>query len=69
MRFVFGLIVGVAVTLGAAYIHDANVGASSPGATPGATTGSRQIVNWDVLNAITREQMAFLQAQWNKIFR
>ena len=65
MRFIFGLIVGVALTLGAAYVHDANVAR----AAPGTTTASGQIVNWDVLGALTREQIAFLQAQWAKIFR
>jgi hypothetical protein len=71
MRFFSGLIIGIALTFGGAYLHDVNIpaaAASDPGqAQPDA--GPQRIVNWDVLGAITRQQSDFLRAQWNKIFR
>ena len=65
------ILIGIAITLGAAYVHDMNL----PGAPPGspaagqtADTTGRPVVNWDVLSAITHDQTAFIRAQWNKLF-
>lgn len=83
MRVFFGIILGIIITLGAAYFHDSNVPAAAAPAAPGPTDPSqptppqpvgptdlthRRIVNWDVLEAITDEQTAFVREQWNKIF-
>ena len=81
MRLIAGIILGILLTLGVFYIHDVNVGADAatlappagtempaPGtATPPDLTGHR-IVNWDVLGAVTRAQIDFAKAQWNRIF-
>lgn len=72
MRFIFGLIIGIALTIGAAYIHDSNIAVAPAVAEPGQAvpnTGAGRIVNWDVVNTITRAQMAFVREQWNKIFQ
>lgn len=72
MRFIFGLIIGIALTIGGAYIHDSNVAAAPAVTEPGQAvpdTGAGRIVNWDVLGAITRAQMAFAREQWNRIFQ
>jgi hypothetical protein len=52
MRFIFGVIVGIAITVGAAYIHDQNV---PPISLTDPT--ARRVVNWNVVSAITSEQI------------
>ena len=42
MRMFFGIILGVLITIGGAYIHDLNTG-------PTSTTA--KMVNWDVVSA------------------
>ena len=44
MRLLFGMILGAALTVGAAYIHDI----ASAGSVAGTTT-QRPMVNWDVV--------------------
>ena len=70
MRFIFGIIIGVALTLGAFYVHDSRVAAaaeSTPGLEPPAAIADGEIVNWDVLGRVTREQIAFVRGQFNKL--
>ncbi len=52
MRTLFGIILGIGLTFGAAFFHDNNVPASSP--SPQLT--DRPIVNWDVLGAVLRSE-------------
>lgn len=78
MRVFFGIILGIVITLGAAYVHDSNipVAAAAPAPlptdpavpTPPADLTQRRIVNWDVLEAIADQGTAFARDQWNKIF-
>lgn len=58
MRFVAGLILGVLLTIGAAYIHDTWVGA------PGPDTQSRRLVNWDVVHRNVNDLAANVKAEW-----
>jgi hypothetical protein len=70
MRFIFGLIVGVVVTIGAFYIHDSRVAEAReavPGVEPPAITEEVEIVNWDVLGRVTQEQVQFAREQFNKL--
>lgn len=58
MRLIFGIIIGVALTLGAAFFHDNNL-------PPRATApDDRRIVNWDVLGAVVGQKTAFLRRLW-----
>jgi hypothetical protein len=72
MRLILGIIIGIALTLGAAYVHDMNLAAapaSSADASQAAPdTAGRPVVNWDVLAAITRDQTSFIRTQWDKMF-
>ena len=61
MRFVLGIIVGVLITIGAAYVHDS----STPG--PGADTEDRRMVNWDVVHKNFQDLGAKLDAEWNRL--
>ena len=63
MRLIFGIVLGVALTFGAAFLHDNNVpdGEASP------NLSERQIVDWEVLGAVAREQAAFARRFWNNL--
>ena len=64
MRLIFGVILGIAITLGVAFVHDNNVPPD-----PIAPTGAeRQIVNWDVLGEVARGQTAFIRDLWDRAF-
>ena len=60
MRFIFGIIVGVALTIGGAYLHDR--GASSAG-----DPSRRALVNWDTARALVDAETAFLRQLWTKV--
>ena len=67
MRVLFGIILGVALTVGAAFIADS-------WGTDGSTTGSsstavehRKMVNWDVVGENMRIARERMQETWNKI--
>ena len=57
MRTIFGFLLGVAVTIGAAYVHDS--------ATAGPT--AKPLVNWEELNGVTHEAIDAARTQWNKL--
>jgi hypothetical protein len=59
MRFLVGLIVGVLLTIGAAYVHDSWVA--------GPDTQDRRMVNWDVVQRSFHELGSELKAEWNKL--
>jgi hypothetical protein len=50
MRLIFGMILGIALTLGAAFYHDNNL----PPQTPATALAERPIVNWEVLGAVAK---------------
>ncbi|HEX4768878.1 MAG TPA: hypothetical protein VH414_21645 [Lichenihabitans sp.] len=54
MRFLFGLVVGALLVVGAAYVHDASV---DPTRSPGAQT----MVNWPVVSENLRGLNGWLQ--------
>jgi hypothetical protein len=69
MRLILGILIGIGITLGAAYVHDMNLpGAPASASQPAPDTAGRPVVNWDVLSAITHDQTAFIRTQWNKMF-
>jgi hypothetical protein len=68
MRLILGILIGIGITLGAAYVHDMNLPGTPGSADAGQATAGRPVVNWDVLSAITHDQTAFIRAEWNKLF-
>ena len=57
MRLILGILIGIGLTLGAAYLHDMNL-PGTPAGTADASqaapdTAGRPVVNWEVLAAIT----------------
>lgn len=63
MRLLFGIILGIGLTLGAAFLHDNNVPTNPPSLRP----SQQQIVNWDVLGAVMREQTRAVQRLWQDL--
>jgi hypothetical protein len=55
MRFIFGLIIGCALTVGGAYVTDAT-----------AADGAK-MVNWDVVAKNVDAVTAFARESWKKI--
>ena len=67
MQTIFGFILGVAITVGVAYVHDASVTAPSISATAPAPATERQMVNWDVVGTNWREFKASVSQGWRKL--
>jgi len=65
MRVLFGMIVGAALTIGGAYVHDSVY--ASVSAEPPAAGADRPMVNWDVANAFARRTSAVAREQWNRL--
>lgn len=68
MRLLFGIILGVALTVGAAFVSD--TWATGPATTTGSdttTTEHRKMVNWDVVGDNTRIARERLRDAWTKI--
>lgn len=63
MRTFFGVILGIAITVGAAALHDNN---ASPDATNPNLT-DQQIVNWPVLNAVVRQMTDTIGNVWQNL--
>ncbi len=67
MQTIFGFILGVAITIGVAYVHDASITAPTVSATAPAPTVERQMVNWDVVGTNWREFKATVSQSWRKL--
>ena len=68
MRVLFGIILGVALTVGVAFISD--TWATGPSTTNGsdtATTEHRKMVNWDIVGNNTRIAGERIREAWTKI--
>lgn len=59
MRVLFGLVLGVLVTIGGAWLHDTS-------ATTGASA-ERPMVNWDVVGRNFDQLTARLRGEWRRI--
>jgi hypothetical protein len=66
MRVLFGMIIGAAITIGGAYVHD-SLYASVSTEPPAAITGERPMVNWDVATAFARRTSAAAREQWDRL--
>jgi hypothetical protein len=66
MRFLLGIIVGVTLTIGVAYLSDASTSGPSNAA---AQTGveQRPMVNWDVVSRNWQSLSLGLSNTWNKL--
>jgi hypothetical protein len=60
MRLLVGMILGAALLVGVAYYHDTNL-VGAPGQS------ARPMVNWDVVNDVTRGISARVRAQFDRL--
>jgi hypothetical protein len=63
MRVLFGIIIGIFLTIGVAYIHDATLNPTASG----SATIERPMVNWDVVSVDWQDLKARVAAGWRKI--
>ena len=64
MRLIQGIIIGIAITVGAAFIHDTVV----PPDPAAPLLQEQQVVNWDVLGRVVNNQIARARGLWNQAF-
>jgi hypothetical protein len=57
MRTLIAFILGVVVTVGAAYVHDTTV----------ALPTEKPLVNWDQFNTVAHNAIEGIRNQWNKM--
>ena len=57
MRSIISFLLGIAVTVGAAYVHDTAV----------AKPTEKPIVNWDQLSGVTHDAIEAARSQWNRL--
>ena len=57
MRSLISFLLGIAVTIGAAYVYDTAV----------AKPTDKTIVNWDQLGGVTHDAIEAARGQWNKL--
>ena len=57
MRSIVSFLLGIAVTVGAAWVHD----------TAMAKPTDKPIVNWDQFGSVTHDAIEAARSQWNKL--
>jgi hypothetical protein len=63
MRFLLGVLVGVGLTVGAAYLYDSrNTADASSNAT-----AARPMVNWDVVDRNWERATSRVRREWDKL--
>ncbi|HET9716750.1 MAG TPA: hypothetical protein VFP60_11255 [Pseudolabrys sp.] len=64
MRVLIGIMLGVVLTVGGAYLHDSHNAAA---ATSPASSAQRPMVNWDVVTTKWNELTDRARAEWNRL--
>jgi hypothetical protein len=62
MRFLLGIIVGICLTIGGAYLYD---GGSRADAS--STTAARPMVNWDVVDTNWQRASSRVRQEWDRL--
>jgi hypothetical protein len=63
MRFLLGIIIGIGLTIGVAYVHD-NRSATEPSSS---TAAARPMVNWDVVDANWQRATSRVRREWDRL--
>ncbi len=66
MRFLFGLIIGFSIAVGAALLHDNNVPQRTVPRTD-AQLSQLPIVDWEVLAQVVKEQVSGVGRLWDRL--
>ena len=67
MRVLFGMILGVMLTLGVAFVSDTWSTSPTTNGSGSAVAGHRQMVNWDVVGDNFRIAQARAREAWTKL--
>jgi hypothetical protein len=70
MRFLLGIIVGVALTIGGAYVSDSRGVTNARGENTAVGEGAaieRPMVNWDVVGKNWNQLTARVRDEWNRL--
>ncbi|HLL27287.1 MAG TPA: hypothetical protein VKT73_06510 [Xanthobacteraceae bacterium] len=65
MRLLFGMVLGAALTIGLAYLHDQMYAPAPP--SPPAASEPRPLVNWDIANDLAHRLSAAARVQWERL--
>ncbi|HYC16754.1 MAG TPA: hypothetical protein VEC94_06090 [Pseudolabrys sp.] len=63
MRVIFGILLGVILTVGGAYLYDSHYAATSAN----ATSPDRPMVNWDVVSTNWNRLTERARAEWVRL--
>jgi len=66
MRFVLGIVVGIVLTIGLAYLSDASISPST-NASGQTTREQRPMVNWDVVNRDWQNLTSGVRNTWHQL--
>ena len=66
MRILFGIVLGVCLTVGLAYLYDAST-AHPPEPASQASLEQRPMVNWDVVSGNWHGWSASVRNGWNRL--
>ena len=64
MRLLFGIIIGIGLTVGGAYLYDSFGGTAEN--APGATA-ARPMVNWDVVDKNWQRATSRVKREWDRL--
>jgi hypothetical protein len=64
MRVLLGIILGVFLTIGGAYLSDSH---NAVDATNGSTSAQRPMVNWDIVNTKWQHLTERARSEWNRV--
>lgn len=63
MRFLLGIIVGIGLTIGGAYLHDSGSAAEASS----AAASERPMVNWDVVDTNWQRATTRMRKEWDRL--
>ena len=63
MRFLLGILVGIGLTIGGAYLYDSG----TPSDSRTAASAARPMVNWEVVDAKWESATSRLRREWDRL--
>jgi hypothetical protein len=64
MRLLLGMIIGIGLTIGGAYLYD-SMGGTTEGST--GATATRPMVNWDVVDKNWQRTTSRVKREWDRL--
>ena len=64
MRVLFGIILGVCLTIGGAYLYDSH---NALDAANTQSVAQRPMVNWDIVNTKWQQLTERARSEWNRV--